>query len=96
VLVAFDAIETMRRQLSVELGRHGIRFVTLSSGGIQESVPDGTESGDLVAELIEGSTLLGRAATLEDVGHAAAFAASDRARSMTAATLDVSAGALID
>jgi 3-oxoacyl-[acyl-carrier protein] reductase len=40
--------------------------------------------------------LLGRAATLEDVGHAAAFAASDRARSMIAATLDVSAGALID
>jgi 3-oxoacyl-[acyl-carrier protein] reductase len=42
VLVAFDAIETMRRQLSVELGRHGISFVTLSSGGIPESVPDGT------------------------------------------------------
>jgi 3-oxoacyl-[acyl-carrier protein] reductase len=30
--VAFDAIETIRRQLSVELGPHGIRFVTLESG----------------------------------------------------------------
>ena len=30
---AFDAIETLRRQLSVELGRHGVRVVTLSSGG---------------------------------------------------------------
>jgi enoyl-[acyl-carrier-protein] reductase (NADH) len=42
------------------------------------------------------STLLGRAATLEDVGNTVAFAASDRARTMTAATLNVSAGALID
>ena len=32
--VAFDAIETIRRQLSVELGRHGIRVVTLESGGV--------------------------------------------------------------
>ncbi|HET9121315.1 MAG TPA: SDR family oxidoreductase [Solirubrobacterales bacterium] len=46
--------------------------------------------------MIEASTLLGRAATLEDVGNTAAFAASDRARSMTAATINVSAGALID
>jgi enoyl-[acyl-carrier-protein] reductase (NADH) len=45
---------------------------------------------------LEGSTLLGRGATLEDVGNAAAFAASDWARPMTAATLNVSAGTLID
>ena len=94
--VAFDAIETMRRQFAVELGRHGIRFVTLSSGGIPETLPEGTEGRESIVELIEGSTLLGRAATLEDVGNAAAFAASDHARSMTAATLNVSAGALVD
>jgi enoyl-[acyl-carrier-protein] reductase (NADH) len=45
---------------------------------------------------IERSTLLGRAAALEDVGTVAAFVASDRARTMTAATVNVSAGALID
>jgi 3-oxoacyl-[acyl-carrier protein] reductase len=39
---------------------------------------------------------LGRAATLEDVGNVAAFVASDRARTMTAATVNISAGALID
>jgi NAD(P)-dependent dehydrogenase (short-subunit alcohol dehydrogenase family) len=94
--VAFDAIETMRRQLSAELGRHGIRFVTLSSGGVPESLPEGMEGRESIVELIEGMTLLGRAATLEDVGNAAAFAASDWARSMTAATLNVSAGALVD
>ena len=32
--VAFDAIETMRRQLAVELGPHGIRVLTLASGGV--------------------------------------------------------------
>jgi enoyl-[acyl-carrier-protein] reductase (NADH) len=40
--------------------------------------------------------MTGRAATLEDVGAVAAFVASDRARTMTAATVNVSAGALID
>ena len=37
-----------------------------------------------------------RAATLADVGEVAAFVASDRARTMTAATVNISAGALID
>ena len=94
--VAFDAIETMRRQLSAELGPHGIRFVTLASGGIPETLPEGLEGRDQIVEMIEGQTLLGRAATLEDVGDAAAFAASDRARTMTAAIVNVSCGALVD
>jgi 3-oxoacyl-[acyl-carrier protein] reductase len=93
--VAFDAIETMRRQLAVELGPHGIRVVTLASGGIPETMPD-FDGRQEVVDMIEAQTLLGRAATLEDVGNTAAFAASDRARTMTAATLNVSAGALID
>jgi 3-oxoacyl-[acyl-carrier protein] reductase len=94
--VAFDAIETMRRQLAVELGRHGIRVVTLASGGVPESLPQGFEGREQIVELIEAQTLLGRAATLEDVGNAAAFAASDWARSMTAAIVNVSCGALVD
>jgi 3-oxoacyl-[acyl-carrier protein] reductase len=94
--VAFDAIETMRRQLSVELGKHGIRVVTLSSGGVPESLPEGGEGRQEIVDLIEGQTLLGRAATLEDVGNVAAFVASDRARAMTAAIANVSCGALVD
>jgi 3-oxoacyl-[acyl-carrier protein] reductase len=94
--VAFDAIETMRRQLATELGPHGIRVVTLASGGVPESLPQGFEGREKIVEMIEGQTLLGRAATLEDVGNAAAFAASDWARSMTAAIVNVSCGALID
>jgi 3-oxoacyl-[acyl-carrier protein] reductase len=94
--VAFDAIETMRRQLSAELGPHGIRFVTLASGGLPESLPEGFDGRQAIVEMIEKQTLLGRAATLEDIGNAAAFAASDWARSMTAAIVNVSCGALID
>ncbi|HSD23727.1 MAG TPA: SDR family oxidoreductase [Solirubrobacterales bacterium] len=92
---AFDLIESFRRRLSIELGPHGVRVVTLESGGVPDSLPD-MERGQEIVELIEGQTLLGRAATLEDVGNTAAFAASDWARSMTAATINVSAGALID
>ena len=93
--VAFEAVESMRRQLSAELGRYGVRVVTLRTGGIPESLPefDGREA---IVEGMVKETMLGRAAMLEDVGHAAAFAASDRARTMTAATINVSCGALVD
>ncbi len=89
------AIEIMRRQLAVELGPHGIRTVTLKTGGIPESIRefDGREA---IVEGIEGETMLGRAATLEDVGNVAAFVASDRVRSMTAATVNISSGAIVD
>jgi 3-oxoacyl-[acyl-carrier protein] reductase len=94
--VAFDGIETLRRQLSVEAGPSGVRVVTLESGGVPGTLPADFEERDSIAELIASQTLTGRAATLEEVGETAAFAASDRARSMTAATINVSAGALID
>lgn len=94
--VAFDAIETIRRRFSVELGPHGIRFVTLASGGVPQTLPDDFDEARRIDRMIEDQTLLGRAATLEDIGNAAVFAASDRARSMTAAILNVSCGALID
>jgi 3-oxoacyl-[acyl-carrier protein] reductase len=94
--VAFDAVESMRRQLAAELGPHGIRTVTLRTGGVPDSITEGFEGRDAIVEGIEQQTMLGRAATLEDVGNVAAFVASDRARSMTAATANVSCGALVD
>jgi 3-oxoacyl-[acyl-carrier protein] reductase len=94
--VAFEAIESMRRQLSSELGRHGVRFVTLRTGGIPETIPEGMEGREAIVADIEKQSMLGRAATLEDVGNVAAFVASDRARTMTAATANISCGALID
>ncbi len=96
LITAFEAMEAMRRQLAVELGPHGIRVVTLRSGGIPESLPPDMEGRGEIADSIVDATLLRRAATLEEVGNAAAFAASDKAASMTAATLNLSAGAIMD
>jgi 3-oxoacyl-[acyl-carrier protein] reductase len=93
---AFHAMEAMRRQLAVECGAQGIRTVTLRTGGVPESIRSDFERRQAIAKSIHDSTLTGRAATLEDVANAAAFAASDRGRMMTAATINVSAGALID
>jgi 3-oxoacyl-[acyl-carrier protein] reductase len=94
--VAFEAMESMRRQLSAELGPNGIRVVTLRTGGVPESLPEGFDGREAIIEGMERATMLGRAATLEDVGNVAAFVASDRARTMTAATANISSGALID
>lgn len=92
----FHAVEAMRRQLASELGRSGVRVVTLRTGGIPETIPDGFPGSEQVAHSIADATMLGRAATLDDVAEVAAFVASDKARSMTAATANISAGTLPD
>jgi 3-oxoacyl-[acyl-carrier protein] reductase len=94
--VALGAIDLMRRQLAAELGPHGIRAVTLRTGGIPESIPETSAARGDIERMIVSDTMLGRAATLEDVGNVAAFVASDRARTMTAATANISCGALVD
>jgi 3-oxoacyl-[acyl-carrier protein] reductase len=40
--VAFGAVESLRRSLSRELGQYGIRVLTLQTGGIPESIPEGS------------------------------------------------------
>jgi 3-oxoacyl-[acyl-carrier protein] reductase len=94
--VAFSAIEALRRNLAAELGPHGIRVITLRTGGIPESLPDGFDGAQPIIDGIVGKTMLGRAATLEDVGNVAAFAASDLARSITGTALNISCGAMVD
>jgi NAD(P)-dependent dehydrogenase (short-subunit alcohol dehydrogenase family) len=92
---AFHALEAMRRQLASELGERGIRTVTLRTGGVPETIRD-EQQRERIGKSIEEASLIGRAATLDDVAHVAAFVASDNARTMTAATVNVSAGALLD
>jgi NAD(P)-dependent dehydrogenase (short-subunit alcohol dehydrogenase family) len=96
LLAAFEAVEAMRRQFSAELGSKGVRFVTLRTGGVPESIPAELEGREELAKGLTDATMLGRTATLTDVGNVAAFVASDRARTMTAATVNISAGTLID
>jgi 3-oxoacyl-[acyl-carrier protein] reductase len=94
--VALGAIDLMRRQLAAELGPHGIRAVTIRTGGVPESIPETSSARADIEDMIVSDTMLGRAATLEDVGNVAAFVASDRARTMTGATANISCGALVD
>jgi len=84
----------MRRQFSTE--NRGVRVVTLRTGGIGDAIPEEFAGRDALIEDLEAQTLSGRLATFEDVGNVAAFVASDRARTMTAATVNVSCGALVD
>lgn len=94
---AFHAQEAMRRQLSVELGEYGIRVVTLKTSGVPDSIPESFGARrEQIADGVRAASLLGRAATLEDVGRAAAFAASDHGRTMTAATINLSCGTFMD
>jgi NAD(P)-dependent dehydrogenase (short-subunit alcohol dehydrogenase family) len=94
--LALTAVEWMRRQIASELGRHGIRAVSLITGGIVETMPRDFPDRDNVIEMLVEPTMLKRAATLEDVGNVAAFAASDWAKSVTGAGINISCGAIVD
>jgi len=93
--ISLTAVEALRKQLASELGRHGIRVVSLLTGGVIDSIPEGFEGRDALVESLESMTLLGRGARLEDVGNVAAFAASDMARTITASAINITCGAII-
>ncbi|HCU52233.1 MAG TPA: 3-oxoacyl-ACP reductase, partial [Micromonosporaceae bacterium] len=57
-VVALDAIEGLRRQWACELGQHGIRVVTLKSGGIPESMPADEPARDAITANIQEATML--------------------------------------
>ena len=94
--VALDALEGLRRQWATELGPHGIRVVTLKSGGVPESIPEGFPGRDAIVRGLEDAAPLNRLATVSDVGDVAAFVASDRARTITGADVNISCGAIMD
>ncbi len=91
--VALDALEGLRRQWAVELEPHGIRVVTLKTGGVPESVPAVTRAA--VLDTLPPAPL-NRFATLADVGNVAAFLASDHARTITDTEINISCGAIVD
>jgi 3-oxoacyl-[acyl-carrier protein] reductase len=93
--ISLTAVEALRKQLASELGRHGIRVVSLLTGGVIDSIAADFEGRDALVESLVKSTLLGRGATLDDVGNVAAFAASDLARTVTASAINITCGAII-
>lgn len=94
--IALDAMEGLRRQWAWELGEHGIRVVTMKTGGIGESIPADFAGRQHIIDHLLPTTLLKRLATLADVGHVAAFLASDLAQSITATEVNISCGAIVD
>jgi NAD(P)-dependent dehydrogenase (short-subunit alcohol dehydrogenase family) len=93
--VAFGALESLRRSLACELGPYGVRAITLQTGGIPETLPEGFPGAQAITDDIVGRTMLGRAASLEDVGNVAAFAASDRAKAVTASAINITCGSVV-
>lgn len=93
-VVALAAVDAMRRQLAAELGGYGIRVLTIESGGLLETVPPADRPR--IEPLIVAPTMLGRTATLADIGNVAVFAASDLAASLTGTILNTSCGASTD
>lgn len=96
--VGFGAVEALRRTLAVELGQHGIRVLTLQTGGIPEAVPADfpAKAAEAIAKDTARRTMLKRAATLSDVGAVAVFAASDQARALTGTALNLTVGAVVN
>jgi enoyl-[acyl-carrier-protein] reductase (NADH) len=93
--ISLIAVEALRKQLASELGRHGIRVVSLLTGGVIDSIPADFEGRDALVESLVEPTLLGHGAMLEDVGNVAAFVASDKARTITASAINITCGAII-
>jgi NAD(P)-dependent dehydrogenase (short-subunit alcohol dehydrogenase family) len=87
--VGLSAVDALRRQLAAELGRYGIRVVTIQSVGIPETH---SSNGDDETP----PRLLERAPTLADVGNVAVFAASDQAAAITATAINMTCGAEVD
>ncbi|WP_433464222.1 SDR family NAD(P)-dependent oxidoreductase [Spirillospora sp. CA-128828] len=95
VQIGCDMVEAMRRQWACELGPHSVRVLSMRTGGIPESMPDGPQMDPVKQQMVD-ATLLKRAATLTDVGRVAAFLASDHAASLTSTQVNISAGAAVD
>lgn len=108
--VACAALEAMTRHLAGELGAHGVRAVCLRVDAIPEALAR-SHSREVFAEVAarhgltpeamlaahaERNTLLRRLPTLEQVAHAAAFFASERAAATTGAVVNLTCGSLVD
>lgn len=94
--IALDAMEGQRRQWALELGKNGIRVVTMVTGGIVETIPWQADGREEIVQEINRTAHLNRTATLADVGNVAVFIASDRAGAITDATVNISCGAIVD
>lgn len=104
------AVEAFSRILAGELGGSGVRVVCLRPDAIPEALATsysgpmferaaarmGMSAEEMLAARARTGTLIGRFPTLAEVADFAAFAASDRAGSMTAAIVNLTGGSVVD
>lgn len=108
--VACAALESMTRHLAGELGVHGVRAVCLRADAIPDALgrshsrrvfrevaaKHGLTPEAMLEAHAQRDTLLRRLPTLEQVAHAAAFFASERAAASTGAIVNLTCGSLVD
>jgi enoyl-[acyl-carrier protein] reductase I len=86
------ALEAATRELAAELGPRNITVNALSPGPMATRAASGIANFDGLMDDAMARAPLRRLATIEDVGTAAAFLASDLARNITGGVLHVDAG----
>ena len=86
------ALEASVRYLAVELGPQGIRVNALSPGPIKTRAASGLANFDRLMEKAACEAPMHQLVTIEDVGEAAAFLISDKARHITGQVIYVDGG----
>lgn len=86
------ALEASVRYLAAELGPQQVRVNALSPGPIATRAASGLADFDRLLHAAEAKAPLRRLADIDDVGHMAAFLASDAARTITGGVHYIDAG----
>ncbi|MDC7677506.1 enoyl-ACP reductase FabI [Asticcacaulis machinosus] len=86
------ALESSMRYLAAELGPKAIRVNALSTGPVKTRAASGLSHFDVLMEKAADAAPLHQLVTIEQVGEAAAFLLSDKARFITGQTIYVDSG----
>jgi NAD(P)-dependent dehydrogenase (short-subunit alcohol dehydrogenase family) len=91
--VAWSALAALCRQLAADLGPHGIRVAWLLSPG---SPPSGDHADDSQIAPTAGGLIPRHQPSLKEVADIATYLASDSARTITAAEINMTGGVVVD
>lgn len=94
--LACAAIECFTRSLAGEIGRHGVRVVSLRPDFTPETASEPIDLTTSEMQAFIARTALGRLPALSEVAETAAFVASDYAGAMTGAVVNLTCGAIVD